>query len=125
MRNNHVDLGFINILLDDWAAVHATIMEKWEAGDLYVRHFERVGNGGAYSTGYAYSCRLEQILRETEPFKTLLESLDECFDIVSGWILGNECGEHGIHQDGSFGNATHRLIISGGCVGKTFKFVKK
>ena len=125
IRSNDLDLGFINTLFDDWPAIHAIIMEKWEAGDLYVEHFERVGNGGAYSTGKAYNCRLEQVLRETEPFKTLLESLDEYFDIVSGWMLANECGEHDLHQDGSFGDATHRLIISGGCVGKTFKIVKK
>jgi len=123
IRNNHLLLTFLNKKVYNHEVFYNTTMDLWENEKFFVNTFIRNGgdNGGAHTTGKGLR-RIEKLLFETEPFKSILNPLvgeNGFFVAVGGFVLANECGEQDMHGDGSYGDATHRLVISSNCVGKT------
>ena len=123
IREGHLLLTFLNKNICDPDRFYDIVMDLWENKEFFVNTFIRNGgdNGGAHTTGKGLK-RIEPLLFETEPFKSILNPLvgeNGFFDAVGGFALANECGEQDMHGDGSYGDATHRLVISSNCVGKT------
>ena len=123
IRQGHLLLTFLNDKVCDPDLFYNTVMDLWENKEFFVNTYARGGgdNGGAHSTGLGMR-RIQPLLFETEPFKSILNPLvgeHGFFDLVGGFVLANDCGEHDMHGDGSYGDATHRMVISSNCVGKT------
>ena len=132
LAKNQLGLGFLNPdIIGDWPSFYEKLIKMWKEEDLFVTALDRGVGGGAFSTGLHTTARIGEKLWKTEPFRSIFEPLcgkQGCFDLLDGFLVANDIGEHGMHQDSlrtKKGDATHRAVISCGCVGKTMAFNTK
>ena len=122
-KNAIMKFNIGNGLLDDWEEMQATI-EKLALEDGFFSQYFRgprrfVTPRNGWKTVTLPTLRNEE---KAGNLAKLVTALEKTFDMKQGWVAVSRSGYHKPHQDKLTKGATHRIIISLGCYGKTMTF---